>query len=335
MPYSQQKLLELIKLGRFSAVSGSPEQHIETVISNVFLYHNTVYKIYKNDNDFFNQNFRDISTRESRFDFTQRDFAWNNTLSPTIYLKLIGIKIIDNAVVSCLIEEANEIAMVMNRVKSTDFLHERLLQGSVSVDDAKNIGREFSVSVARVQTPVIGRNYYKDFQKRLSDLREWFVFAKDAVSEEELERYCDYLESTLEKNKERFEAVYSQQMTKDGDIHSHNAVLTQDGFHLLDTFPPKDEWANGHPSIAFYRLGADIRVFGKSEELFESFVAGYQENRPDFSRELESFYILYASSIMLSYQYHLAENDPRELEGAKLYHRFMQEYYETYCTLTK
>lgn len=333
MSYSQQKLIDLIKEGNFTETSTTPERHIETVISNVFLYKDSVYKIYKNNNEFFNDNFRDISTQEARFDFTKRDFEWNNTLSPAVYLSLIGVKAEDGRVVTCDIGEAEEIAMVMNRVDSKDFLHEKLLNGSVSVDDAEKIGEQFGTSTKRVQLSVPNRNYYEDYKKRLKDLRDWFVFSKDDVSEEEIERYCSFLERTLEKNKSDFENKYSAEMTKDGDIHSHNAALTPDGFHLLDTFPPKEEWSNGHPAIAFYRLGTDIWVFGQSEELFTAFLNGYQKSRGEFSRELESFYILYASSIMLSYQYHLAKSDPAELQGAKLYHQFMQKFFDERCKL--
>jgi aminoglycoside phosphotransferase family enzyme len=330
MDYSQKKLIEHIKAGHFSEEATSPQQHIETVISNVFLFEDTVYKVYKNDNDFFNTNFKDISEKKARFDFTVEDFAWNNTLSPTIYLEIIGVRVKDTLVVTCPLEEAEEIVMVMNRVKTTDFLHEKLLQGSVTEEIAFHIGEQFGSSVARVQKPVTNRNYYDDSINRLQDLREWFTFAKDDVSQEEITRYCDFLTNFLEQHKDTFEKL-SSQMTKDGDIHSHNAVLSGSEFHLLDTFPPKEEWGNGHPAIAFYRLGTDIRVFGGSPLLFEAFVKGYEKSRGAFSRELEPFYTIYASGIMLSYQYHLAKSDPREMEGAKLYHQFMQKYFEENC----
>ena len=163
---------------------------------------------------------------------------------------------------------------------------------------------------------------------RLKDLRSWFVLAKEGVSKEEADTYCDYLESFLKNHREIFENQLSKEMTKDGDIHSRNAVFSNEEFHLLDTFPPKEEWSIGHPAISLYRLGADIFVFGGRQSLFEEFLKGYQEIRGSVTRYFEPFYMLYASSIMLAYQYHLAESDPKELNGARLYHKFMQEYFK-------
>lgn len=332
MSYSQKKLVDLSKSGHFLEEEGAP-QHIETVISNVFLFQKNVYKIYKNDNKFFNTNFRDISTKELRFDFTKRDFEWNNTLSPTIYLKLVGVAVKDSEVIESEIENAEELAIVMNRVESKDFLNEELLQGAISPEMAFVIGEQFGSSVERVQKSVQNKNYYKEFLGRINDLRDWFILAKEDVSKEEADKYCDFLLAFIEKNKARFEGQLSQEMTKDGDIHSHNAVFSNGDFHLLDTFPPKEEWATGHPAIALYRLGTDIWVFSGNRTLFEEFLKGYQEVREPVSRELEPFYILYAAGIMLSYQYHLAERDPAEKRGALLYHDFIKKYFDKYCTV--
>ena len=114
MTYSQKPLIELVKAGKTPGETTIPK-HIETVISNVFVFENLVYKVYKNDNDFFNQGFRDISTTSARFDFTRRDFTWNQTLSPSIYLELRGVEVTEEGEISFVEEDqAEELVMVMN-----------------------------------------------------------------------------------------------------------------------------------------------------------------------------------------------------------------------------
>ncbi|PIR83059.1 hypothetical protein COU19_02745 [Candidatus Kaiserbacteria bacterium CG10_big_fil_rev_8_21_14_0_10_56_12] len=94
MVYSQRPLVRLIQEGQLTGESGKPD-HVETVISNVFLFSDKVYKIYKSDNDFFNRNFNDISAKARRFDFTTADFEWNHQLSQEVYTALRGVRIIE------------------------------------------------------------------------------------------------------------------------------------------------------------------------------------------------------------------------------------------------
>ena len=85
------------------------------VISNVFILENRVYKIYKDGNDFYNKNFRDISTKEKRFDFTKMDFDWNRNLTKNIYLELKGCRLNRGSVEFVDFNFADELAIVMKK----------------------------------------------------------------------------------------------------------------------------------------------------------------------------------------------------------------------------
>lgn len=166
---------------------------------------------------------------------------------------------------------------------------------------------------------------------RITDLREWIKSASDDISIEESGRYCDYLVSFVEKNRSLFEGELTTGMTNDGDIHSHNAVFSNGQLYLIDTFPPKEEWMRGHPHVALYRMGSDLYALSGKKEVFEAFMKGYGDSGGLLNRELDKLYVIYASGIMVSYQYMLAKNDPHHKKGAELYHKFIRDYFNQNC----
>jgi aminoglycoside phosphotransferase family enzyme len=330
MTYSQKPFLELMKAGQFPGEITAPK-HIETVISNVFVFEKNVYKLYKNDSDFFNSNFRDISTKEARFFFTRRDFEWNNALSPTIYTKTLGVAVKDGKIETCTPEEAEDLVIVMNRINTSDILYEILLKGEISEDAAFSLGKQYGENIKRIQEPIKG-NYHDEFLIRVKDLQEWIRSASDDISLEESLKYCDYMVSFTEKNRAFFEGPLSAGMTKDGDVHSHNAVFSEGKLYLIDTFPPKEDWLRGHPHIALYRFATDLYAFTGRQEIFEAFMKGYVESGQEVNRDMDPLYILYAAGIMVSYQYMLAKSDPHHRKGAERYHAFIRDYFEKHCS---
>ncbi len=330
MEYSQKSLIELFKKGDFPGQTSAPK-HIETVISNVFIFDKKVYKFYKNDNEFFNKGFRDLAPKDSRFDFTKRDFKWNNSLSPTIYLEIINVKVEDGKIVIVeKQEDAEEIVIVMNRVNTDDLLFEKLMRGEVSEDESFLMGKQFAESLKGAQVKLDGKhNFYNKFEVRISDLRDWIKSVSEFISEEESKEYCDFLEAFRKENKNLFENEMSEDLVHGGDMHSHNAVFTGGNLYLMDTFPPKEEWLVDHKLIPLYRVGADIWALSGNQDLFEAFVRGYEEgSNTKVNRFLDDLYIIYASAIMVSYLYMLQRTDEEKKESAKRFHEFIREYFK-------
>lgn len=329
MDYSQKPLIELFKKGDFSNQTGTPK-HIETVISNVFIFDKTVYKFYKNDNEFFNKGFRDLAPKDSRFDFTKRDFKWNNSLSPTIYLETIGVKVDDGKIVIVQNQEdAEEIVIVMNRVNTDDLLFEKLMRGEISRDESFLMGKQLAESLKKAQVKLDGNhNFYEKFEMRVSDLRDWIKSVSEFISEEESKEYCDFLEAFRKDHKDLFEKEMSEELVHGGDMHSHNAVFTDGNLYLMDTFPPKEEWLVDHRLIPLYRVGADIWALSGNKDLFESFIKGYEEGSGSkVNRLLDDLYIIYASGIMVSYLYMLQRTDKEKKESAERFHKFIKDYF--------
>ncbi|MBI2097698.1 MAG: hypothetical protein HYT46_02075 [Candidatus Vogelbacteria bacterium] len=329
MPYSQKSLIELIKSGGFPGETSIPK-HIETVISNVFLFDQKVYKLYKNDNEFFNKGFRDISGKAERFDFTHRDFIWNQTLSPSIYLRLYSVALEGGQVVTNVPnEQAEELIIEMNRINEEDVLFEKLVHGKVSEKDCFLLGEQLANNLQKVKERLTeSHNYYEIFKTRVSDLRNFIKPVEEYVSNKEARTYCDFLDAFVEKNRNWFDGELSGQLVYGGDMHSHNAVFSNKQLYLMDTFPPKEIWRIEHRLVPLYRIGMDLWVLSDKQEMFENFVHGYERKSGiKVDRRLDNLYVIWASAIMVSYLYMLQRIDPSKKEAAKKFHKFIRDYF--------
>ncbi len=310
----------------------STPKHIETVISNVFIFDKNVYKLYKNDNEFFNKGFRDLSPKKDRMDFTRRDFKWNHTLSPTIYTEIIGINVNgDEIKVVEPTDEAQELVILMNRVDTSDLLFEKLMRGEITEDESFTMGEQLALTLKEAHVkPEGSHDFYQKFEPRVSDLRDWIKSVSEHISEEESKEYCDFLEAFRKDNKEWFEKELTEELVHGGDMHSHNAIFSNGKLYLMDTFPPKEEWLVDHKLIPLYRIGADIWALSGNRDMFEAFVRGYEKGAGHkVNRKLDELYILYASAIMVSYLYMLQRTDKDKKEAAERFHKFIREYYSS------
>ncbi len=328
MNYSQKQLIDLMNTGSVFGEKSLPK-HIQTVISNVFVFETKVYKFYRNDNNFFNENFRNLSNSEERFSFTQKDYMWNSTLSPSIYIGLKNIALRNDSIAEVPLSEAEEIVMVMNRVDTRDVLYEKLIACEVTEQDCFEIGKQFGESMKKVQVKLQREySFYDLFESRIKDQRDWIRSVPENIPLEESKEYLDYLENYRQVNKAWFDEL-SAEVTTDGDFHSHNALYSNKNFYLMDTYPPKEEWGVGHKLIPLYRLGTDIWALTGKQELFESLVKGYENgNGIKVNRKFDELYIIYAAGIAMPYLYMLSRTDPEKKEAAKKFHEFTMNYFK-------
>ena len=329
--YSQKTLIDLFKAGAFPGENEIPK-HVETVISNVFIFDKNVYKFYKNDNDFFNKDFRNLADNEERFSFTEKDYKWNDTLSPSIYVRLANIAVQDGVIIEVTSrEEAEEVLMIMNRVDTHNVLFEKLVSGNITSEDCFEIGKQLGESMKKVQLFLENPpSFFSLFEERVKDLRGWMKSVPENIPTEEVDKYCDYLDQYRIDNQEGFENELTAEVVPDGDFHSHNAVYSQEGFYLMDTYPPKEEWGLGHKLIPLYRMGVDIWGITGKKDYFEAMVEGYESgNAIKVDRTLDKLYIVYVAGIAAPYLYMLQKNDSAKEEIAKRFHTFLRDYFES------
>ena len=319
-------LLEAFATGNLEGVEPKIPQHIVTAISNVFVFEKVVYKIYKNDNQFFNENFNDLSQKSGRFLFTRKDFEWNNKLSPEVYRELKGV-VLDNGLVRFedAHDSADELVIVMNKVDMSDGLLARLVDNRISKEDCYQIGFQLGQRIVKIQH-IFPYNLYDDFTPRYKDLSAWATGVKE-VPVDEVNKYLAFIKDFLETHKEEF--LNSKNLV--GlclDIHADNAVYSNGAFLPIDTYSPKEAWLHGYRFINIYRVASDIYAFlGKDH--FEEVLRGYEEaTKEKLPRDHDKFLIIYCELIMWPYQYMLSEKEKWRIEIAEKYHTFLKHIFK-------
>src|SRR6266568_4249905 len=180
-----------------------------------------------------------------RFTFTVRDFNWNHALSPSIYIKIIGVRIHSGAIhLYPPDESADELVIVMNCIDTKDVLFEKIMSGLLTKAESFSIGEQLARMLKSVQTrPHDAQTYYQVFGSRIQDVGDWIKSVPLHIPQEESERYLHFLDSFREKHRAWFETDLTNGVTTDGDFHSHNAIFSNGSLQLMDTFPPKEEWS--------------------------------------------------------------------------------------------
>lgn len=321
--YSQKPLLELLRAGKVSGESGVPK-HIETVISNVFLFNERVYKVYKNDNDFFNSSFHDVSAKQDRFAFSKADFEWNQQLTKEVYLHLQGVKVDGDSIQLVDEKDAEELMFITKRMPEGTILFDRLMKGDLTQDDFYEIGKQFAEREKNFvwNGTMSDESLLDNMLERYDDIVAWI---KDVEKVSALEK-----ETWANKLKELIVRVYTHDSSKVSicfDLHSLNAFYVDQTLYPFDTHPPKDAWRFGPPLLNLYRLATDVFALAGEKE-FDAVMRGYHEylKKEMPPQETNRLFVIYASLIMVSYLYMLGTTDTDKNEAAVKYHDFLKRY---------
>lgn len=311
--------------GSSNELGRNKPQHIVTAISNVFVFENTVYKIYKNDSAFFNENFNDLSKKDTRFIFTRKDFEWNNRLSPEVYTDLRGV-VLNGEDIEFVepTDEADELVIVMNKVDMSNQLVKRLVDGTISLDDCYEIGRQFGEREKQLPKLQSEKTAYGDFLTRYEDLRPWILSVKD-ILKEDAEKYLNYIKNFIDEHKSELDSI--DLMGVCVDVHADNAVLTGKEFLPIDTYAPKEAWLHGYKFINIYRIATDIYAF-LGKPAFEKVFEGYKKSSGRIlPRSYDKFLVIYCELITWPYQFMLAEKEPWRADVARTYGNFIEKIF--------
>ena len=287
--------------------------HIETQISHLFLFPNTVYKISKRDNAFFNEHFRDLSSREERLSFYKSDFFLNQYFSPKVYLELYGVYAeAGKSVLRLGVEQnAEDAVMKMQRIDLSYNLSTLLHKKSLSENDFRSMGNQQTKAVALYpQQPKSTDSYFKLFQERLDDLKDWMESAdRSYFSEEEINQVITILKGYINQHKDQFEKVATSDYVISLDNHSDNIFYENGAMFFLDIYPPKEDWMIATPWINIYRPATDIFIL-MGEKYTRAFLAGYKDYYGTFDESHEDLYFIYSATIQAVSLHNLSKNDP-------------------------
>lgn len=310
-----------------SAISGieaGRPKHVVTAISNIFVFKNKAYKIYRSDSQFFNENFNDLSNKENRFNFTRKDFEWNNRLSPEIYIELKGISYSEELV--SLVDPtdtADELVIVMNSIDMSDQVIRKLIDRKISIQDCYEIGNQFGERVISFPKPEINIGAYEDFLNRYADMVAWVKSVKE-VDQEEAGKYLSFVKNFIDSKKDELNT--KEMMGLCFDVHADNAIYSNGKFLPIDTYAPKEAWLYGFKNINIYRVATDFYVF-MGKEAFDEVIKGYEDSTSQkLPRNWDKFMVIYCELIMWPYQFMLAEKEPWRIDIAKKHQEFLRNF---------
>ncbi|MSR88008.1 MAG: hypothetical protein EXS69_02515 [Candidatus Zambryskibacteria bacterium] len=308
--------------GNISGLEEGQPKHVVTAISNIFVFPDKAYKIYKSDSQFFNENFNDLSNKENRFNFTRKDFDWNHRLSPEIYIELKGLAKQDDKL--SLVDpddSSEELVMIMNSIDMSNQVIKKLVDGKIGIEDCYEIGKQFGQRILSFSKPSVDVTAYKDFLSRYADMIAWVKSVKE-IPQDEADEYLAYVKEFIESHKEELDNTESMSLCF--DVHADNAIYADGKFLPIDTYAPKEAWLYGFKNINIYRVATDFYVF-LGKKAFDEVIRGYEEVvLQKLPRDWDKFMIFYCELIMWPYQYMLAEKEPWRINIADKHHQFLQ-----------
>ncbi|MCH7883287.1 hypothetical protein IIA95_02650 [Patescibacteria group bacterium] len=302
---------------------GVKPQHIQTVISNVFLFPNTVYKIYKWDNTSFNKSFRDISKPDIRKQFYEEDFSWNHYFNNEVYQELLGVMVQREKVeLTRLKNNTDDLVIQMKRIDDSYNLTNLLREQHIKTADARRIGFEMTKAIAEFpHRPETTKNWYDFMQIRFRDVEKFLHMAKPSVTEKEITYFMDKLRGYAKRNIEQFTSIDSDKLSVSIDNHSDNIIYRDKKTSFIDIYPPKEDWMFSDPFQNVCRLSVDIYALG-GKKLADELIQGYQEyyKVQEIDERLKLFYQIYAAFIQIAYRFILSQPDE-----ANKYKKFVEE----------
>lgn len=298
-------LFTALQEGLIEGIEEKPERHVETVMSDVFIYKDVVRKIYKEREGIF----VDMRDPISRQRFYRDDFNWNQSVSPDIHLSLFGV-IKNNEGVYQLIkpEEAELWIIEMKRVEDTDTLFKRLNDGTATIKDVKGFVKVQTEALDKLteqhladHTDLLDMSLQTLWEIRLDiDLRAFGKSFGKEIPDEVTDKRVDTLLNYY-RNHSFLQSLKSEDASILVDNHAGNVVFHDDRPQFIDIFLPKREWRvlDHHNNIA--RIAACVRTLG-GNELADAMYETYAEHKELAPREVYDFEEAY-NALIKGYYY--------------------------------
>lgn len=307
---------------------GIPPEHIRTFISDVFLFPSTVYKIYRRDNQDFNQDFVNLDDPDTRREFYTEDFRWNHYFNPNVYQRLQGIVVEEGHVL--LTQEtdtSSERVIQMCRIDTATNLTRRLLEGQISEEDAFAIGGQLTKMTDQFPAREPSIFSLSDrLELSLLNLERWSWSADPLFPRALTDRVIRSLRTFFQSHQDLFLSLPEDAMVPCIDAHSDNLFYGDSTLSCIDIYLMKPEWRLMERSYSVYRLATDIEVLGSSA-LSEAFIEGcaaYYGSRYTVRSETRWFYQLFSALIKAPYLFSLAQKDATRLQEAQRYQAFIE-----------
>ena len=240
----------------------APDKTIETIISKIFFYNETVYKIYKYKKFFFG----DFASSEFRKNFYGEDFYWNNKMAPNVYLALRGVKKSGKKYKFTELADAEDFFIKMKKFDDNKNLTNLLLNGEVSGSELARVAEEMILRL-RDLTKSRKSRYTAYFHRDLMDIhfedlegdRNLMYMISDFVLKSKVDKIIDAVKAASAKD-DYYKRFNSNNLSVLIDNHADNIVFLNNQIEFIDVLPPKESWRVGDLNFAVCRLATDAAV---------------------------------------------------------------------------
>lgn len=291
--------------GLVAGTPGKPQQHIETITSDVFLYTKTVYKILKPVDNVLWGNFSNYDFRKK---FAERDFEWNNVFSPEIHTGIRGLRengdgswsLIDTH------EDTDDFCTVMQRIDSDDTLKARLLENRARKEDVVSIAKDQTKNLDLLTEQyreelghLFDMGWHALLLLRMDDLREYAYIIDTQSPKKVIDKKVSVLTDFINEH-EYFSNVARKSLSVTIDNHAGNVVFINDKPQFIDIYLLKEEWRVVDHSNSISRIATCVRVLG-NDELADAMYEAYSTLKELAPKEIREFYECYNAYIKAYY----------------------------------
>jgi aminoglycoside phosphotransferase family enzyme len=273
---------------------------IETLLSRIFFFGETVYKFYKWEKAFYG----DLSDAGFRKKFIEEDFVWNKIMSPKIYRELVILK---NE------EEVEDLCIVMNKLKSQENFTDCIESGKINSEIIRRFVKnliERQRSITDFKKDELGDLLSADLKKiemsAIKDLQDWCYLAGE-LPKAKTDLVVKKLIAILEK--EEYELWCKAAIKKASiDGNGDNFIFQNGEFVFIDILPPKHSWRVEDEVFNLGRVAADIRALSPRSDLADLIYESYEaESGLKVLEEVKKLYEARGAMIQTAYRYILGQ----------------------------
>ncbi len=283
--------------GLVEGISEKPERFVETVMSDVFVYSDTVRKVYKDNRKGFFTDLRDLETRRRYY---AEDYAWNKESSKDIHVALRGVQKTNSNTYQVIAPElADEWFIEMRRVQDSDTLFRRLTDKKATVADVVSLARTQTESLDSLSSQylhtfndLLERGLKELWRARLDgDLRFFGKKFEDSVPAKTTDRRVDALLEFFQQH------PYFTDMTNDHvsvaiDNHAGNVVFYDNRPQFIDIHLVKRDWRIIDRNNNISRIATCVRVLGNDDlanAMYDTYTNYHQLAPPEVTSFQEAY----------------------------------------------
>lgn len=244
-------------------LQGVPDSYIESGLAHIFFYGDTVYKLYKteDDKDHFIKGV--LAPTKRRTAFVEHDFAVNQHFSGGVYKQLHSVYYIGDFVSVEEYDSQSIYTLVeMSRLDFSHNLHEQLLRGEVASADMHTLGYEIARSIDSSPLPAPESVHWYDLASArvtlLAQFVDWLPEQYRQVLQDE--QVIALLREHLEQNRVEYTAITGSQLSINVDNHDENVFIADGVVLFIDLLPPMDSWWYGLPYANLANVMVNVEV---------------------------------------------------------------------------